>query len=211
VGQSLPIGAECHFTADLDNGYYRPYAKLPKLTTSCTVHENGSAVILPITCSNYSSESECSCQCAEGFKTETVDELLTCLSKTLFKKLNFARRRRVKIFITADVDECSEGTHNCDNVSRCVDVEGSYYCTNESETTTSTSTSTSDYAASSYSLYVHHTLSLPGILSHSTTTTDDDDNIITTTSASTSDHAAGMNHDIVIAYYISCMLSSRHP
>ena len=38
-----------------------------------------------------------------------------------------------------DVDECSEGTHNCSNGSNCVDTEGSYYCMNEDETTTSPS------------------------------------------------------------------------
>ena len=39
--------------------------------------------------------------------------------------------------LQADVDECSEGTHRCNNVSNCVDMEGSYDCTNENETTTS--------------------------------------------------------------------------
>ena len=41
------------------------------------------------------------------------------------------------VLLQADVDECSEGTHRCNNVSNCVDMEGSYDCTNENETTTS--------------------------------------------------------------------------
>lgn len=43
----------------------------------------------------------------------------------------------------ADVDECSEGTHNCSNVSKCVDTEGSYHCTNEDEMLTTATTSES--------------------------------------------------------------------
>ena len=41
------------------------------------------------------------------------------------------------LLLLADVDECSEGTHRCNNVSNCVDMEGSYDCTNEKEITTS--------------------------------------------------------------------------
>ena len=84
MGRSLPIGANCHFTAIIQNGFNRIYEKLPELRTSCTVHENGSSMILPATCSSDSSETECSCHCAEGFKTDnTVNQLLTCSSKII--------------------------------------------------------------------------------------------------------------------------------
>ena len=83
MGQHLPIGTECHFIAIFEDGNSNEY---PKLTTSCTVHENGSTGILPVTCSSDSSELECSCQCAEGFKADLVEvhKILTCLSKTPF-------------------------------------------------------------------------------------------------------------------------------
>ena len=42
--------------------------------------------------------------------------------------------------IIADVDECLEETHKCNNMSNCVDMEGSYDCTNENETTTTSAT-----------------------------------------------------------------------
>lgn len=42
--------------------------------------------------------------------------------------------------IITDVDECLEETHKCNNMSNCVDTEGSYDCTNENETTTTSAT-----------------------------------------------------------------------
>ena len=42
--------------------------------------------------------------------------------------------------IHSDVNECSEGTHNCIDESDCVDAEGSYYCTNNFTTPSTTVT-----------------------------------------------------------------------
>ena len=128
----LPDGTECHFTVDVDDGFYQD---LNELSSSCTVHSNDSNenLILPATCSEPS-EEECSCQCGEGFKIDDEvnhSKLLTCLSKTIqyFEAV-------LKMVVIPDVDECSEGTHKCTNVSNCVDTEGSYYCEDDETTTT---------------------------------------------------------------------------
>lgn len=54
------------------------------------------------------------------------------------------------MLLQTDVDECSEGTHKCNNVSNCVDMEGSYDCTNENETTTS---ATSDHTSGGIQIF----------------------------------------------------------
>ena len=85
MGHSLPAGAECHFTASIQDGLYK---KVPELHTSCTIQDDESTVTLPVVCSSDSSgpQPQCSCQCAQGFVADAEvnhPQLLTCLSKTV--------------------------------------------------------------------------------------------------------------------------------
>ena len=79
LGQKLPEGTECLFTAKIENAYY---LEISRLSTSCTVGGNESSV-MPATCSESNDSQSCACQCSEGFAAnQEVPNSLTCKSKT---------------------------------------------------------------------------------------------------------------------------------
>ena len=78
LGQKLPEGTECLFTAKIENGF----GSVSRLNTSCTIGGNESSV-MPVTCSESNDSQSCACQCSEGFAAnQEVPKSLTCKSKT---------------------------------------------------------------------------------------------------------------------------------